>query len=81
MSKYALVAALVLVLNSVAVWFLATPVFEVLGWWSIILFLVEGGLVGRLTAYAIWDWHLRDQYKALEKEWENTGEQTWRVVE
>lgn len=69
MSKYVLVSALVLILNCVLVWFLATPAFEVMGWWSVILFLVEGGLVGRLTGELVWDWRVRDQYKALSKEW------------
>lgn len=72
--KYFLVGLVVLVANCLLIYFLSGPVFSVLGWWFVVLALVEGWLVGKLTGVLLAEWHYRDTMKALEAEWERTVE-------
>lgn len=68
MTKYYLVGALVLIANCLLVYFLAPAGVQEIGWWFILLALVEGWLVGKLAGQLLFQWYLRDEYKALEKE-------------
>lgn len=72
--KYFLVGLAVLIANVALIYFLSQPMFEVMGWWFVVLAFVEGWFVGKLAGTLLAEWHYRDTMRALEEEWERTVE-------
>ena len=68
--KYFLVGLLVLIANSILLWYLAVPGFQAMGWWFVIIAFVEGMLVGRLTGELLAEWQYRDTITRLAEEFE-----------